>query len=788
MKIFSAETKIVFACIFWLMFSAVVMAQPAVKLRGQVLDDHNHPLPGATVVINHGQFGTVTNRSGQFEFPAFSQSWLVVEVSYTGYEKYTDTLHFAIREFLKIKLTPATHLLDELQVTDKKNGKESTATSALISVSKDFMKRNENGSLMQTLSRLPGISTISIGSGQSKPVIRGLGFNRVTVAENGLKHEGQEWGADHGLEIDQNGVERIEIVKGPASLMYGAGAIAGVIDLKQLAIPYRHSHGGKVDLGYGSNSDRLGAAASYFARADNFYIKTKFSTAHYADYKVPADSIEYMSYYFKLKNNRLRNTAGYEYNGSATAGYVGYNFASHLTVSNVFAKSGFFANAHGLEIRTSDIDYDASSRDIDFPSQQVNHFKVMSNSNLKAGKHFLHLDLGYQRNVRSEFSEAIAHGYMPAPDNNLERHFDKSTFSGQMKFTMAETGKHQFVGGISGEYQHNIRGGWGFILPDYQSFTTGAFVTDKIVFSEKWHVNAGLRYDFGQLQTGDYTDWYESKVDGQQKFLQRAFSLTRNYHNLSWAVGTMLKASEELTLKINTGKSFRMPNAKELASNGMNYHYYRYEKGDTTLRAETSYQLDAGLDWETKKLTVAFSPFVNYFPNYIYLNPGSEYFMAQQVFYHSQSQIFRTGAELSVNYRATEKLEFLADAEYIYSLQLSGAKKGYTHPFSPSANMHFGVIYKAKENKIWGKPEAGLTLQLTAQQHNVVPPEKSTEGFALLHAHLSTEVKYARRILKFQLRVDNILNTKYYDHTSFYRLIEVPGPGRNFTANLQIPL
>ena len=162
--------------------------------------------------------------------------------------------------------------------------------------------------------------------------------------------------------------------------------------------------------------------------------------------------------------------------------------------------------------------------------------------------------------------------------------------------------------------------------------------------------------------------------------------------------------------------------------------------------------------------------------------------MAQQVFYHSQSQVFRTGTELSVNYRATDKLEFLADAEYIYSLQLSGAKKGYTLPFSPPANMHFGVIYKAKENKIWGKPEAGLTLQLTAQQHNVVPPEKSTEGFALLHAHLSTEVKYARRILKFQLRVDNILNTKYYDHTSFYRLIEVPGPGRNFTANLQIPL
>lgn len=788
MKLFSAETKIVFATIFWLFCFATGWSQPAVNLRGQVFDEHNHPLPGATVIINHGQFGTVTNRTGQFEFPAINQTWLVVEVSYTGYEKYTDTLHFAIREFLKIKLTPATHLLGELQVTDKKNGKESMETSALVSVNKDFLKRNENGSLMQTLSRLPGISTISIGSGQSKPVIRGLGFNRVTVAENGLKHEGQEWGADHGLEIDQNGVERIEIVKGPASLMYGAGAIAGVIDLKQLSIPYRHTHGGKADLSYGSNSDRMGVAASYFARADNFYVKGKFSTAHYADYKVPTDSIEYMSYYFKLKNNRLRNTAGYEYNGSATAGYVGYNFASHLTVSNVFAKSGFFANAHGLEIRTSGIDYDASTRDIDFPSQQVNHFKVMSNSNLKFSDHFIHLDLGYQRNVRSEFSEAIAHGYMPAPDDNLERHFDKSTFTGQMKFTMAETGKQQFVSGVNAEFQRNNRGGWGFILPDYESFTTGVFATDKIVLSEKWHLNAGLRYDFGRLRTGDYTDWYESVVKSQPEFLQRAFSLTRNYHNLSWAIGTMLKASETLTLKINAGKSFRMPNAKELASNGMNYHYYRYEKGDSTLRAETSYQLDAGLDWETQKFTVAFSPFVNYFPNYIYLNPGYEYFMAQQVFYHSQSKVFRTGAELSVNYRATEKVEFTADAEYIYSLQLSGAKKGYTLPFSPPANMHLGVIYKAKEKKFLGKPEAGLTLQLTSRQYNVVPPEKTTEGFALLHAYWATEIKYSRRILKFQLRADNIFNMKYYDHTSFYRLIEVPGPGRNFTANLQIPL
>jgi iron complex outermembrane receptor protein len=135
------------------------------------------------------------------------------------------------------KLKPANYNLKEVLVTENalySNGK-------IISVPKDivsgnYLRKYQSGSLMQTLSRLPGIGSLDIGSAQSKPVVRGLAFERVVVAENGIKHEAQEWGADHGLEIDPFSFEKIEIIKGPASLMYGANAIGGVIDLKQTAI------------------------------------------------------------------------------------------------------------------------------------------------------------------------------------------------------------------------------------------------------------------------------------------------------------------------------------------------------------------------------------------------------------------------------------------------------------------------------------------------------------------------------------------------------------------------
>ncbi|MDD3077965.1 MAG: TonB-dependent receptor [Paludibacter sp.] len=762
--------------------------QNTFQLTGSITDEYNHPLVGAAILLQGEDKGTATDRKGNFTFNILTEGNHELVISFLGYKTQKQTITLNKNKHITIQLISGEKELDEITVTENAvNTRKAESSMNVEVIDKNFVNSNLSGSLMQTLNRLPGISSMDIGAGQSKPVIRGLGFSRVAVAENSIKHEAQEWGADHGLEIDQFTVEQIEVIKGPASLMYGANAIGGVIDLKEISTPAKNSTGGSLLLNMHTNNNLLGVSAKFHKRFDKFYFKTHFTYTDYSDYRVPTDSISYMSYYFRLKNNQLRNTAGMERNGSITLGYLNNNFASHLTFSDNFSKSGFFANAHGLEIRNSTIDYDRSDRDIDLPSQQVNHFKILSNTIWMIKDYKLKTDLGFQNNYRQEFAEAISHGYMPTPPDSLERLYNKNTWTANVKLELPVHNIHHWTAGINSEFQNNKIDGWGFIIPAFRSYSGGAFVYDNIHFSEKWIANAGVRYDLGGINTDAYYDWYNTRQDdGSEIEVQRATQLHRTFGNFSWGIGATRK-TRDLILKINLGKSFRMPTAKELASNGINYHMYRYEKGDTALKAEESYQLDVGLTLKKKNWNIELSPFVNYFPNYIYLNPTSEYYEAQQIYYYNQSKVFRTGGEIAFNYDITRDINFSADAEYIYSLQLSGEKKGYTLPFSPPLTSNVEIKYSPQSKGIFKNPTLGINLKLVTAQNNIVPPEKKTAGYSLLGFNAGTNLKIGKQTTQLNMQLTNVLNTRYYDHTSFYRLIEVPGQGRNFIVTLQIP-
>ena len=789
MKIFSIQYWL-FMPVFILLVGIApnLQAQLLCKLTGTVLDEKNILLTGASVAIDSTQHVASTDDHGYFQLKNIKQGRHTLTVSFIGYHTYVREINVKNDQNIKISLEPKSLQLEEVNIkgTAQKTAKQEDSRNVEI-VDNNYLRENLSGSLMQTLSRMPGISSIDIGSGQSKPVIRGLSFNRVAVAENGIKHEGQEWGADHGLEIDQYGIERIEVIKGPASLMYGSNAIGGVIDLKQLAVPSNNTIGGSLDLDGRSNNNLLGGSVSFFTRGNKFYLKTRLTLTNYADYKVPTDSIEYLSYYFKLKDRQLRNTAGNEKNGSITAGWLHKGFATHLTLSDVFTKSGFFANAHGLEIRTSTIDYDRSSRDIDLPYQRVNHLNISSNTKWTFNGNMLHVDMAWQNNFRQEFAEATSHGYMPIPPDSLEREFKKNTYTINARFDFSCWGIHRFTTGLNTEFQDNEIGGWGFILPAFKSQSGGIFLLDKMKFSETWILNAGIRVDAGSIKTQAYYDWYTTlQADSSLEYVQRASQLKRAFNNLTWAIGANYNA-EIFTMKLNLGKSFRMPIAKELASNGVNYHMYRYEKGDSSLHAEVSYQADLGLNWETKRWNLSFSPFANYFPNYIYLNPTSKYHEGLQIYYHRESEVFRTGGELSASYECIDHLKAGVDAEYIYSVQLSGEKRGFALPFSPPFSTVFSLSYsppiKRMKNTL-----IRLEYKIVAAQNNIVPPEKKTPGYQLLNLTLGTGFNLYKQPVQVQLQVQNLFDRKYYDHTSFYRLIEVSGPGRNISLSLHLPI
>ena len=666
--------------------------------------------------------------------------------------------------------------LDAVTVTGKQRRDfQMRSSQTTVQISHEFLQQNLAGSLMQTLEGIPGVKAMAIGSGQSKPTIRGLGFNRLAVTEDGIKHEGQQWGDDHGLEIDQFAVDRAEVIKGPAALLYGSDAIGGVLALYTNHVPTKPLSG-NVQLFGRTNNEQLGLSAKVEGRQGAWFYRANATFIDYADYRVPTDSIQYYSYWIKLKDSRLRNTAGSERDGSVMFGYAGYNFHTDLRVSDSYSKSGFFANAHGLEVRLSDIDYDHSRRDIDLPYQWVNHLKVLSHTTWRNEATSVELNLAYQNNLREERSEPVSHGYMPTPDGSLERRFNKSTYTanGSLRYLM---GNHELRGGISGEWQHNRRGGWGFIIPDFETGSAGIFAMDRYTMADNLILNAGLRYDLAQTHIHSYQDWFTTPIDGRNTYRQRSTDMRRHFHSFTWSAGVNYTTGLWV-MKANMGKSFRVPIPKEMGADGINYHIFRYERGNSELNPEESYQIDAAISWSNDKLEVQVEPYLNYFPNYIYLSPTAQYVEGLQLYSYTQARVLRWGLEAELTWHIAPHWEAYAQGEYLYARQRSGEKKGYTLPFSTPWSADGTLKYRF-DTKTDGF--ISLNAHIVGRQDEIVPPEKPTDGHWTLNIAAGKDFSFGSTTFHVALHADNLLNHHYYDHTSYYRLIDVPEPGRNFS-------
>ncbi|HBH06936.1 MAG TPA: TonB-dependent receptor [Flavobacteriales bacterium] len=780
------------------------VAQAQYLLKGTVVDNEDRPLPGATIRLLSSDKGTTSDESGSFHFNGLIEGIYKVEISFIGYQDLTKTVSVPQDKKLRFQLVENTLSLHELVVTDNyaRTLKQEEALSVEV-VDDQYLKQNLGGSLMNSLDRLPGVSTIDIGAGQAKPVIRGLGFNRVVVVENNIKHEAQQWGSEHGLEIDQYAVEDIVVIKGPSSLQYGSDAIGGVIDIKNRSIPAKNTWGGAVDLTGKTNNYSIGGSVSFFARKDRFYSSFRGTIVDYADFRVPTDSVDIYNYRAALQDNFVRNTAGKENGLHGTLGYVQGNVKSELTVSNVSVKNGFFANAYGLEPRRVDTDlHDKSNRDIQYPYQNVNHFKVISTSSYQRNKVRLELDLGYQRNFRQEWNAYVNHGYMPStyPDTlvspaDLDREFDKSVYSGNARLTYNLSDRTELLFGVNGEFQDNQIGGSGFIIPEYQQYGAGAFLIAKHYVSENGHFQVGLRYDYGNIDSKEYYDWFPSpdisaNGDTAYRYLQRAENINRNFSNISWSVGYSYHPDHWI-IKANVGKSFRMPIAKELAANGVNYHHFSFEVGDPELSPEESYQLDLGVEYSSSKWAIGVTPFINYFTNYIYLNPSSEfdrlYGNGNQVFYYNEAEVLRYGGEIHMHYQILKNLQLGMMGEYIYARQRSGPKKGFTLPFAPPASALFNIKYQKERLGFVRNAYVSVDYRLTALQDKIVPPEVVTPGFQIFSLGIGGSLNIKNQPIEIAFQIRNLFNTKYFNHTSYYRLINVPEAGRNIILNLTIP-
>ena len=639
-----------------------------------------------------------------------------------------------------------------------------------------FLQRHFSGNVVQAMENLPGIQSMDIGSGFSKPMIRGMGFSRIAVSEGGIKQEGQQWGADHGLEIDAYSVTGIQVLKGPASLLYGSDAIGGVIEILPPEQPVTDGPYAEVKTLAKSVNDLLGGSVMVGYANDRWMLQTRYTEQHYGDYRVPADTIVYLTRRIPLYGRKMKNTAGYERDASLYASCRAGHYRGSYTLSNAFQKAGFFPGAHGIP-DLKRLQDDGDSRNIDLPMSRVNHLKAATTQSFTAGRHTFTADLGYQLNHREEWSLFHTHYADQTPpdvDPDKDLAFTLHTVTANMKYKHTASARFNSTFGINAEAQHNTFSGYSFLLPEYRRQTAGAFWLGSWKPKASLSVIGGLRYDYGHISIDAHYDEYAGQYS--------AAATDRTFGDISGSAGLVWNPTADHLIKLNIGRSFRLPGANELSSNGVHHGTFRHEQGDPTLRSERGWQLDASIDLHWSRLEVELSPFFNRYSSYIYLNPTGEWSSlphAGQIYRYCEAPAIFTGGELEIHLQLLKHLEYRFSGEYVYTFNET-ARTALT--FSPPATMRNILTYKGKK---W---ELSAEMQTIADQNRIAHNENPTSGATLLHLGATATVPLFGTPVDINLSVHNLFNKQYFNHLSFYRQVEIPEPGRNFTLSLRIPI
>lgn len=764
--------------------------QNSISISGRVTSDDGEPLPGAAILLHELNTGVVTDDDGYFVLKEVKKGHYHLHVHYVSFEAQTVDIHAEEKDVeLKIVMKPSNLELHSVVVEDNFLKTEKKELSQSMEVADEsFLEKSSGTNFVNSLDKLAGVNSISTGTNVSKPVIRGFSFNRVIVTENGVKQEGQQWGADHGLEVDQYNVNRVEIVKGPASLQYGSDGMGGVLAIKPALPPKENSVEAEAMVNGKSNNNMLGSSAMLGINKKGSFIRFRFSTQDFGDYRVPADSFVYNSYVLPIVEQKLKNTAGRERNINSTIGLNKRWGYTHLTVSNYATNIGFFAGSHGVP-RANNLVDDGDDRNIDNPRQEVNHFKVISNSSVIMGKNWLEWDMAFQRNDRKEFSYPHTHGFAPTPDNDLELNLILDTYSASVRFHLNQSEKYHQVHGLSTQAQRQDIGGYGYLIPKYSNYGIGGFTYHKYKVSEKLVVNAGLRFDYATVSIQSLS---APSYDAEGNFIGYTEinpNLSRSFFNFSGAAGISWFIKKNWNVKVNLGSAYKIPTVPELASNGVHHGAFRHELGDTTLTSERSYQLDLGLSHQNKDFVFSLSPYFNYFPNFIFLNPTSKFSPlpeAGQLYQYTQSEAIHTGVDLSLDYHITKNLHFGLNGDYVWAHNL---ESGYPMPFTPPASVVTEMEYEfTKLPAFLYGTYIGLSSRTTAPQNRVARNELATEGFQLFHAMAGTDFNIGKQTLTLRFQVNNLLDTKYYVHLNQYRLLNIPEPGRNFQLSLKLKL
>lgn len=684
-------------------------------------------------------------------------------------------------------------LLPDVVVTESYQQRQAKKSALAVDVvDQDFLRKHFTGNFMQAMENIPGVQTMDIGSGFSKPMIRGMGFNRIAVLENGIKQEGQQWGADHGLELDAFNIGTVNVLKGPSSLLYGSDAMGGVIDITSPPVPSVDMLFGDVTLLGKSVNGTLGGSFMLGIKKSFWYAQVRYSEQHFGDYRIPTDTIVYLTQKMPVYGRKLKNTAGIERNIGFFAQYQRQRYKANYSVSNVYQKTGFFPGAHGIP-DVSRVEDDGDSRNMELPYSKVNHLKVTTLQQYAWEKLVLSGDFGFQNNHREEWSVFHTHyGSQPVPEKAPEKElaFNLNTLSASVKVRFIGSSSWEHALGWDGQHQRNDISGYSFLLPEYYRSTTGLLWLTTYKPNNVISVSGGMRYDYGYIHISSHEDAYladylrKQGYDEEQveHYKWNSHAVKKKFGDYSFSLGLVWTPSERHMVKANVGRSFRLPGANELAANGVHHGTFRHEQGDTNLKSEQGWQMDASYNLRYNGFSISVSPFVSWFSNYIFLRPTGEWSVlphAGQIYRYTGAEALFAGTEATIDIHFLRSFNYRISGEYVYTYNCD---EHIPLSFSPPFSMRNTLTWQRKQVMLYAE------WQSIARQNRVDRNEDRTPGANLFHLGGSLNIPIrGNQAIEITLTARNIFNTRYYNHLSFYRKVEIPEPGRNFQLLIKIP-
>ena len=738
-------------------------------ITGTVTDaSNNQTLPGATIYIPDLKVSAESDKNGNYSIDNLpSKGSYLIEVRYIGFKSNTKTINLATVSTINFTLTPTAIETKEVVITGNllsSTGKRNSTAATVVG--KDQLLEPSNN-LIDALAKIPGVSQISTGPSISKPVIRGLGYNRVVTLDNGVKQEGQQWGDEHGIEIDQFKADRVEVLRGPASLIYGSDALAGVINLLEPTAAPEGQIKGEFVSNYATNNGLTANSLMLNGNENGFVWRAR------GTYK--------NAYSFKTPTGYYPNSG---FNETDLSGMVGLNKSwgySHLNVSSFRNNIGFYeptVDGNGNFVQEDNSPFtnkDYTNRTLDFPRQDIRHFKAVLNNNFLFGNGNLKADLAFQRNQRRE---------LDGPDPTL--FFDLRTYSADLKYYIHETNGWQPVFGLSLENGQSENKGVEYLVPAYDTYGIGGFAYVK----KNWETSTlslGARYDY---RKNDGKQLFEN---GEEKFV----GFNNKFSNVSGAAGFTHQFNEKLNFKANAGSAFRAPNPAELGSNGVHEGTFRYEVGTATLKPEQSFQVDAALEYDDKLVSASASIYNNYIHNFIYASNNGELTTVDgndfPVYRYGQVNANLYGTEASLTIHPIPLIHFENTFSYVHAQNES---LGKPLSFIPAASLRNELRL---EPKFKNTTDTYLSVGINSafKQSRIDDEfETPTSGYTLLNAGIGATFKLGNQPVKLSVAANNLLDQKYYNALSRFKPgrfdqtqpnLGVYNSGRNITFGLYVP-